>query len=93
MSVSDWSGRARCVVLGEYLAQNRTTVRQAAAVFGVSKSTVHKDVTETLRFVNQPLWRQVQDVLQQNKEERHLRGGEATRIKYSALHAKREHQS
>ncbi len=86
MSVSDWSGRARCVVLGEYLAKTRTTVRQAAAVFGVSKSTVHKDVTETLRFVNQPLWQQVQQVLQQNKEERHLRGGEATRIKYSALH-------
>ena len=86
MSVSDWRGRARCVVLGEYLAKTRTTVRQAAAVFGVSKSTVHKDVTETLRFVNQPLWQQVQQVLQQNKEERHLRGGEATRIKYSALH-------
>lgn len=86
MSVSDWSGRVRCVVLGEYLAQNRTTVRQAAAVFGVSKSTVHKDVTETLRFVNHPLWKQVQDVLRQNKEERHLRGGEATRIKYSAMH-------
>lgn len=87
MSVSDWNGRARCVVLGEYLAENRTTVRQAAAVFGVSKSTVHKDVTETLRFVNQPLWQRVQEVLQTNKEERHLRGGEATRIKYSVLHA------
>lgn len=86
MSVSDWSGRARCVVLGEYLAENKTTVRQAAAVFGVSKSTVHKDVTETLRFVNRPLWEEVRLVLLQNKEERHLRGGEATRIKYSAMH-------
>ena len=86
MSVSDWSGRARCVVLGEYLAEKKTTVRQAAAVFGVSKSTVHKDVTETLRFVNHPLWEEVRRVLLQNKEERHLRGGEATRIKYSALH-------
>ncbi|HBF15779.1 MAG TPA: stage III sporulation protein D [Clostridiales bacterium] len=86
MSVSDWSGRARCVVLGEYLAEKKTTVRQAAAVFGVSKSTVHKDVTETLRFVNRPLWEEVRRVLLQNKEERHLRGGEATRIKYSALH-------
>ena len=88
MSVSDWSGRARCVVLGEYLAEKKTTVRQAAAVFGVSKSTVHKDVTETLRFVNRPLWEEVRRVLLQNKEERHLRGEEATRIKYSALHGR-----
>ena len=88
MSVSDWSGRARCVVLGEYLAEKKTTVRQAAAVLGVSKSTVHKDVTETLRFVNRPLWEEVRRVLLQNKEERHLRGGEATRIKYSALHGR-----
>lgn len=86
MSVSDWSGRARCVVLGEYLVARGTTVRQAAAVFGVSKSTVHKDVTDTLRFVNQPLWAQVQRVLAHNKEERHLRGGEATRKKYCELH-------
>lgn len=90
MSVSDWSGRARCVVLGEYLAEKKTTVRQAAAVFGVSKSTVHKDVTETLRFVNRPLWEEVRRVLLQNKEERHLRGGEATRIKYSARHGRRK---
>ena len=88
MSVSDWSGRARCVVLGEYLAEKKTTVRQAAAVFGVSKSTVHKDVTETLGFVNRPLWEEDRRVLLQNKEERHLRGGEATRIKYSALHGR-----
>ena len=91
MSVSDWSGRARCVVLGEYLAEKKTTVRQAAAVFGVSKSTVHKDVTETLRFVNRPLWEEVRHVLLQNKEERHLRGGEATRIKYCALHEREKH--
>ena len=86
MSVSDWSGRARCGVLGEYLVEKQTTVRQAAAVFGISKSTVHKDVTQTLRFVNRTLWAQVQQLLQHNKEERHLRGGEATRIKYHELH-------
>ena len=86
MSVSDWSGRARCVVLGEYLVEKQTTVRQAAAVFGIRKSTVHKDVTQTLRFVNRTLWAQVQQLLQHNKEERHLRGGEATRIKYHELH-------
>ena len=90
MSVSDWSGRARCVVLGEYLAEKKTTVRQAAAVFGVSKSTVHKDVTETLRFVNRPLWEEVRRVLLQNKEERHLPGGEAARFKYSALPGRRK---
>lgn len=85
MSVSDWSGRARCVVLGEYLAKTRTTVRQAAAVFGVSKSTVHKDVTEILRHVDRALYNEVSRVLATNKQERHLRGGEATRRKYRQL--------
>ncbi len=87
MSHSDWEGRARCVVLGEYLIEHQATVRSAAAVYGVSKSTVHKDVTQTLRFVNKALFLQVQEVLQRNKEERHLRGGEATRIKYSERNA------
>ena len=86
MSVSKWGGRARCVVLGEYLIEHRATVRSAAAVFGVSKSTVHKDVTQTLKFVNKTLYAQVREVLLTNKQERHLRGGEATRIKYSELH-------
>ena len=53
--------KARCEEFGEYLVSHGTTVREAARYFGMSKSTVHKDVTETLRFVNQPLWRQVQD--------------------------------
>ena len=82
MSVSDWSGRARCVVLGEYLAENKTTVRQAAAVFGVSKSTVHKDVTERLSHENPQLYRKVKQVLEKNKQERHIRGGMATKRKY-----------
>ena len=82
MSVSDWGGRARCVVLGEYLIQNQATVRSAAAIYGVSKSTVHKDVTQTLRFVNKHLFEEVQKVLIKNKQERHLRGGEATKQKY-----------
>ena len=80
------SDRERCVVLASYLVENRATVRATAQRFGISKSTVHKDVTETLRFVNRPLWEEVRLVLLQNKEERHLRGGEATRIKYSAMH-------
>ena len=86
MSVSDWSGRARCVVLGEYLAEKKTTVRQAAAVFGVSKSTVHKDVTERLVQVNPTLAKQARKVLDVNKSERHIRGGLATREKYLHQH-------
>ena len=68
--------------IARYIIDNNTTVRQAAKHFGISKSTVHKDVTETLRFVNRPLWEEVRRVLLQNKEERHLRGGAATRRKY-----------
>ena len=83
MSVYEWSGRARCVELGEYLIEHQATVRATAAVYGISKSTVHKDVTQTLKYVNKGLYAQVQTVLLKNKQERHLRGGEATRIKYS----------
>ena len=81
--ISDWTGRERCVVLGEYLIEHATTVRVAAQVFGISKSTVHKDVTDRLRHVNHTLWQQVQELLNKNKQERHLRGGEATRKKYT----------
>ena len=80
--ISDWTGRERCVVLGEYLIEHAATVRVAAQVFGISKSTVHKDVTETLRHVNKGLYAEVFELLQKNKQERHLRGGEATRLKY-----------
>ena len=83
MMVSSWNGRERCVVLGEYLIEKQTTVRSAARVFGVSKSTVHKDVTQTLKNVNKGLYLEVQKLLMKNKCERHLRGGEATRQKYS----------
>ena len=82
--ISDWTGRERCVVLGEYLIEHATTVRVAAQAFGISKSTVHKDVTDRLRHVNHALWQQVQELLIKNKQERHLRGGEATRKKYTA---------
>ena len=82
MGYSNWNGRERCVVLGEYLVEHRATVRSAAQVFGVSKSTVHKDVTHHLRFINKGLYQEVQELLKKNKEERHLRGGEATRNKY-----------
>ena len=84
--MADWNGRERCVVLGEYLLEHQATVRSAAQTFGVSKSTVHKDVTQTLKGINKGLYQEVQALLQKNKEERHLRGGEATRLKYSELH-------
>ena len=83
MMVSSWNGRERCVVLGEYLIEKQATVRSAAQMFGVSKSTVHKDVTQTLKNVNKGLYLEVQKLLQKNKQERHLRGGEATKQKYS----------
>ena len=74
--------KERCVILGTYIVENRATVRQAAARYGISKSTVHKDVTESLRHVNRSLYEAVAQVLEQNKNERHLRGGEATRRRH-----------
>ncbi len=74
--------KERCVILGTYIVENRATVRQTAARYGISKSTVHKDVTETLRHVNRALFEEVAKVLEQNKNERHLRGGEATRQRH-----------
>ncbi len=74
--------KERCVILGTYMVENRATVRTTAARYGISKSTVHKDVTQVLRQVNRPLYDEVKRVLDCNKSERHLRGGEATRKKY-----------
>lgn len=76
----------RCEELAQYLVENRATVRAAARRFGISKSTVHKDITQTLERVNPPLYEQVKAVLDVNKSERHLRGGEATKQKYLAQH-------
>ena len=86
MKVAEWESQERCIALGEYMVENRATVRSTAQVFGVSKSTVHKDVTEVLKNTNKALYQEVQKLLLQNKQERHLRGGEATRLKYSELH-------
>lgn len=68
--------------LARYIIETGATVRAAAKVFGVSKSTVHKDITEKLRRISPSLYEQVRVVLEKNKEERHIRGGEATRQKY-----------
>ena len=71
--------------LAEYIIENDSTVRAAAKQFGVSKSTVHKDVTERLKKEDPALWAQAKTVLERNKAERHIRGGIATRIKYKGV--------
>ena len=76
------AGKERCTVLGAYIIENKATVRVAAKRFGISKSTVHKDVTQNLRRVNKAMYVEVKKILEKNKSERHLRGGEATRKKY-----------
>lgn len=72
----------RVLEIARYIVSTKATVRAAAEEFGVSKSTVHKDVTERLEAINAGLYAEVQKVLQHNKEVRHLRGGDATRRKY-----------
>ena len=72
----------RACDLAVYIIENKSTVRAAAAQFGISKSTVHKDNTERLVKVNPALYRQVRELLDLNKAERHIRGGLATRRKY-----------
>ncbi len=69
--------------LGCFIAEERATVRQTAHRFGISKSTVHKDVTWRLKSVNPALYAQVREILDINKSERHIRGGMATKKKYS----------
>lgn len=78
----DFNGRDRCEVIAEYVVDNGATVRNAANFFGMSKSTVHKDLTQKLKYYNKNLYFAVKAVLDLNKSERHLRGGEATRKKY-----------
>ena len=72
----------RVIIIGKYILEKKTTVRQAAKVFGVSKSTVHKDITERLQEINPLLAKEVKLVLEKNKSERHIRGGMATKLKY-----------
>ena len=72
----------RACDLAEYMIENKATVRTAAKKFGISKSTVHKDISERLEHINRSLYLDVKKVLEQNKAERHIRGGIATRKKY-----------
>jgi putative DeoR family transcriptional regulator (stage III sporulation protein D) len=75
----------RCRELGEYIVKTKATVRQAAEVFGISKSTVHMDVTKRLSAISPSLAAEVNKVLQENKAQRHIRGGLATKNKYLKL--------
>ncbi len=76
----------RATEIAEYIIENNATVRQAAKHFGISKSTVHKDVTERLAAINHALAAETRKVLDINKSERHIRGGLATKEKYLHLH-------
>ena len=72
----------RAVELGTYILEHKATVRAAAKKFGISKSTVHKDVSKRLKTIDPPLYRDVKRILDVNKAQRHIRGGLATRMKY-----------
>lgn len=72
----------RACDLAVYIIENKATVRSAAKQFGISKSTVHKDLSERLQHINRALYVQVKEILEKNKAERHIRGGNATRRKY-----------
>ncbi len=72
----------RTVLLGEYIVEHGSTVRDTAKSFGISKSTVHKDVSVRLRSIDPGLYREVKQVLEHNKAQRHIRGGLATKEKY-----------
>ena len=74
--------KTRCENCAQYVIETGATVRKCAERFGISKSTVHKDLTEKLKYYNKALYIEVLPVLRKNKAERHIRGGEATRNKY-----------
>lgn len=80
--MKNFYGRERCEVLAEYIIENGATVRNTARYFGISKSTVHKDVSHKLKYINPGMYESTKEILCINKAERHLRGGEATRQKY-----------
>ncbi len=83
----------RCVRLAEYLIENQTTVRATAGYFGISKSTVHKDIAEKLPHVNTALYEAARRILALNKAQRHIRGGQATKTKYQKIRERRQAMS
>ncbi|HLS66313.1 MAG TPA: sporulation transcriptional regulator SpoIIID [Pseudogracilibacillus sp.] len=84
--------KERTLRIGNYVVETRKTVRMIAKEFGVSKSTVHKDLTERLPEINAELAKQVKEILEYHKSVRHIRGGEATREKYRLERKKQEKQ-
>ena len=79
------SPQERCEAVATYMLENNATVRATANHFGISKSTIHKDVSKTLQRVNPTLYKRTAELLSINKSERHIRGGEATKKKYASL--------
>ncbi len=79
----------RAIKLGEYISREKATVRKAAKCFGISKSTVHKDVSQRLQNINSSLYEEVKKVLEINKAQRHIRGGFATKNKYALKNSTR----
>ena len=84
----DSSIEERAIRLAQYIIDSKDTVRGAAKKFGVSKSTVHKDLSERLIYINKALAVEVRKILDRNKAERHIRGGMATKLKYSEKRSK-----
>ena len=82
--------KERCEILAEYLIETGATVRVAAHFYGISKSTVHKDISQKLKYVNPRLYECAKKILEINKSERHIRGGEATKQKYLKQEGKRK---
>jgi putative DeoR family transcriptional regulator (stage III sporulation protein D) len=83
--MKDLSIEERAIKIAEYIIDSKDTVRGAAKKFGISKSTVHKDITKRLVLINVPLSKEVRKILDENKAERHIRGGMATKLKYIHL--------
>jgi putative DeoR family transcriptional regulator (stage III sporulation protein D) len=75
----------RAILLAQYIIEHNSTVRNTAKYFGISKSTVHKDVAERLKNIDKNLYKDVRPILDKNKAERHLRGGMATKLKYNKV--------
>ena len=75
----------RVLEVAKYIIDSKATIRKTAKVFGVSKSTIHKDMTERLPKINPSIAEQTQNILELNKAERHIRGGKATKLKYKAI--------
>ncbi len=75
----------RVLEVAQYIIESKATIRKTAKVFGVSKSTIHKDMTERLPQINPQIAEQAKGILEINKAQRHIRGGEATKMKYKAI--------